>query len=562
MFVIKKRNKKSQVFSIMLVMITLALLLYAFVSFRTMQTKFDKSLGERQLEILETYQKGQNALFYLDSAADISAKEALYHVAENGGYNEFDKDMQIDGYVFWRKGKKDNFPEKKEVRKNIMGSTLDNFDNYLNFKRLTLDYNVFISGNNISFYGSIPIYLNVLSGGRRYSWKERYALSAWWNVVAKGAPEGKTQSYVGVYAVKHSHKTKLKMDLDFFEYVSNKSKKIADELEKCQDKFKNCVNKNIDKEKLIGNWNFNYDEKEKIIFFDVSNEAKEIIYNKEKGNFEIENITIKFALMIGDNIPPEPVPYIKVYDDLVSERSVIVTWKKSPTEDKENDIDKYIIYYSDTPFKDIENFADKIDQISFDYDGQKEFDEVDFTNCEENNKCKPCVYKGIDANELLLYKKLYYSKKEEVYFSFISILEDGNENPYFFAVAAIDKSGNVINNSVEGQWLIPNENYIGAYSKDDLAPSKVINLVSEGSIISWKKPEKNIDGTNLVEEDNEMTYGVYRDGHNKGTVKTSTVDWSNLPDGTYEAGIVAIDEKNNYCKENIPTISINIKKEP
>ncbi|MFA6088879.1 MAG: peptidoglycan recognition family protein [Candidatus Woesearchaeota archaeon] len=61
--------------------------------------KGEKEIGKKQLELLRTYQKGENILFYLDESAKLSLKNATDILAKNGGF--YSDSKNIIGAPLW-----------------------------------------------------------------------------------------------------------------------------------------------------------------------------------------------------------------------------------------------------------------------------------------------------------------------------------------------------------------------------------------------------------------------------------------------------------------------------
>ena len=83
------KSKKSQLFNISLVIITIVVLTTALIFLTKKNEPFEKEpLGKKQAELISVYQKAEKTLFYIDQSAKYAAYQALYDLAENGGFKQ------------------------------------------------------------------------------------------------------------------------------------------------------------------------------------------------------------------------------------------------------------------------------------------------------------------------------------------------------------------------------------------------------------------------------------------------------------------------------------------
>ena len=93
-------------------------------------------IGEIQLATLKTMQEAEQDLTYIDNAAKISAEQAIYELAENGGFKE--AKCGSYGFNLWNDKNKECFPDYKinftslfndKLNKFLVGLNLvDNYD--------------------------------------------------------------------------------------------------------------------------------------------------------------------------------------------------------------------------------------------------------------------------------------------------------------------------------------------------------------------------------------------------------------------------------------------------
>jgi hypothetical protein len=170
--------------------------------------------------------------------------------------------------------------------------------------------------------------------------------------------------------------------------------------------------------------------------------------------------------------------------------------------------------------------------------------------------------------------KLYYDKAEEKYLLVINSLDNKN---YYFAVTAIDKHDNEINNNDKEQKFLLGENINAVIPLDELAPGvvrlskpEIVVMESKKYVkLAWETPINNIDGSRNSKNDiNE--YRVYYELSDFGSAmslkeKLTTnsndvlIPLSEFQNGKeYYFGVIAVDKLGNLHKENVLTGSIVI----
>ncbi len=184
------------------------------------------------------------------------------------------------------------------------------------------------------------------------------------------------------------------------------------------------------------------------------------IYNKKTNKTESKQATYKFALFFEDTTPPPKITGLKLVDTNLSENNITIKWDASPAPDAK----EYTIYFSETPFTDISQ-AEKIATIP-------------------------------------------HKKTATLYNTTIKVEED--KKTYYFAVTAKDHNKNE-DSEVESKE---------GMSKDDLPPGPVgypspiipITKISDTPYkiqLNWQRPTKNIDGSDIQETEDEISYNIY-----------------------------------------------------
>jgi len=224
-------NKKG-IFIVGLAIITLFIVGVALFVFYSSEKNSNRAVfGEIQLDVMETYNIGEEALFYLDESVKYAADESLnqfYQESECGRYQE---------YSLWKYGSKECFPDFAKLYNNSFNKNLDAF---------------------LSSYSEVKFPIN------------NYEIS-----IEDGFINGKAIEKLEInknnilYQISPDFKIKVYFDLDSFIEISEKAKGISNE---CRDNF-NCW-----KSKIEPSWEIK--EEGKVFMFSVPvqfKDKKEII---------------------------------------------------------------------------------------------------------------------------------------------------------------------------------------------------------------------------------------------------------------------------------------------
>jgi hypothetical protein len=126
-------NKKAKVYFIVLISIifmTVILPTAWYISYKK-ETKFTKLIGESQLLLLKTYEKGESVLYYIDRSAELSLREALHKYSNNAGLNDA-CDSDKDGYYLWNTADGKCWPTnvKSKIADELKDNLKEFFDAY------------------------------------------------------------------------------------------------------------------------------------------------------------------------------------------------------------------------------------------------------------------------------------------------------------------------------------------------------------------------------------------------------------------------------------------------
>src|SRR3989338_7668493 len=103
-------------------------------------------IGERELGVLNAYQKGENLLLYVDQSAVYSSQQAVYDLGQSGGYYNLDENDKYIGHSLWQTKNKENYPDNKILKSNLKNFLNDNLNIHLK------DYSsAYLPQNNYDF---------------------------------------------------------------------------------------------------------------------------------------------------------------------------------------------------------------------------------------------------------------------------------------------------------------------------------------------------------------------------------------------------------------------------
>ena len=146
-----KNKKGALVFAPLLLILMVWVLIHAYSEISARYKEFNKEIGEKQFELINTYKEGEKALFYIDQSAKYSAYRGIYDLAKNGGC--------ISGNVYgnyrlWTvDGPKQGvcFPSAQDSKNGFFDFFSNNLNSYLSaYKPLALPLNNY----GLSFNGT------------------------------------------------------------------------------------------------------------------------------------------------------------------------------------------------------------------------------------------------------------------------------------------------------------------------------------------------------------------------------------------------------------------------
>jgi len=148
-----KLRKKAFMFEGAMFFIVLILLTTAFITLYNKQNKFPENywIGTRQFGLINTYQEGEKALFYIDQSAKYSVQQAIYELGQKGGH-ENPNCGDYFGYSLWNTETKkidECLPSYKESFKSIFNMGLNTYlTKYPDVRILRNNYNFLLKNEN------------------------------------------------------------------------------------------------------------------------------------------------------------------------------------------------------------------------------------------------------------------------------------------------------------------------------------------------------------------------------------------------------------------------------
>ena len=251
------KSKKAVWFPVLLVIMTLTTLSYAAWVLNEKAKPFTDAIGERQFNIIKTYDEAEKHLLYIDQAAKFSSSQSIYEQALKGGYHLLPTCSEYRGFTLWSNGSENCYPNQFIIKNNL-GNTITNALN-LYFDKYSVDLKnkdksnwyptVIIPQNNYDFLITNEEEKTKISG---------YAAK---NIVLNISSEDEEQP-IGFYSIKPSFKTETAFSLDIYNEAIEKTKQLISEC-KTQSNVKDCVEdeiKDINKaEELLSKYEWSLD---------------------------------------------------------------------------------------------------------------------------------------------------------------------------------------------------------------------------------------------------------------------------------------------------------------
>jgi hypothetical protein len=135
--------KKGSIFILLLtVLFIFAMLPLLYFAVHTKTGKFERNIGEKQATLLQTYEKGEIPLFYIDEAAKLAFREAVYEVYHDGGAGG--GCGSYDGYVLLNDRTRSCYPDIKSRLKSGMLESLYGYLEKFPEKIPSIPYSIYL----------------------------------------------------------------------------------------------------------------------------------------------------------------------------------------------------------------------------------------------------------------------------------------------------------------------------------------------------------------------------------------------------------------------------------
>ena len=130
-----KSKKGALPFAITLVIMMVFVLIYAWLMLASKYDAFDKKIGEKQYDLINTYQSAEKTLFYIDQSSKYSAYQSIYDLGQKGGYENSDCGNYL-GYNLWINFDEEEnliecYPKKEAIEENFKSIFNTNLNFYL-----------------------------------------------------------------------------------------------------------------------------------------------------------------------------------------------------------------------------------------------------------------------------------------------------------------------------------------------------------------------------------------------------------------------------------------------
>ena len=144
-----KMRKKGMVYEFALNIISVVILLTALLALMALRNEEQISLGERQIELLKSYHKGEDLMFKIDSSAETSSEQIIYDLAETGGLDWAECGMYL-GYMQWNNEDKECWPDAENLfRKRFTNEFNRNLGLYKDESIMQYNHHILVNGTKV-----------------------------------------------------------------------------------------------------------------------------------------------------------------------------------------------------------------------------------------------------------------------------------------------------------------------------------------------------------------------------------------------------------------------------
>ncbi|MBW2966388.1 hypothetical protein KY342_04765 [Candidatus Woesearchaeota archaeon] len=286
----KKLNKKSILFNISLVLIAIVVLTTAFMALFVLKP-FKEGIGTRAFDLIKVYQETENVLFYIDQAAKLSAQQAAYDLALNGGFELDSICGRREDYNIWSTTDPsiycypDNYKEifKKDLNKNLKKHlSLLRSDKFIEF---TKEFSIYPYNLTPADYEIVFVNKSIVGIPDRYAQTNFYY------------GRGSAKPIVGKYIINPSFNINFGYNTDEYKIIRDQAIDLIRGCSQQADLIK-CINQSLPFLWTLGSCDgiIKGNEQQRFFRFCAKSNSKVLVYNSEKGSIGLEPIAYRFAL--------------------------------------------------------------------------------------------------------------------------------------------------------------------------------------------------------------------------------------------------------------------------
>lgn len=123
-----KQKKGMYLILLLSLFFVLWILTSLFIRMEGKKANFPKTLGETQMNMLETYQEAEKSLFFIDQSAKYSAQQAIHILGQKAGFQDVSDCGRHSNYNLWNnKDNKECYPDIKHALPYFINSNLNSY---------------------------------------------------------------------------------------------------------------------------------------------------------------------------------------------------------------------------------------------------------------------------------------------------------------------------------------------------------------------------------------------------------------------------------------------------
>lgn len=139
-----KSRKASAVYPTLIAIAGLVALALCWYILLDKTSAFDAKVGEKQFELIQQFQDGEEYLLFMDQAAGYSASWAVLELANGGGYASGSSCGTIGGYEVWNSAGRDCYPTQEQLKVSFWEA--------FNIAMNSYSHITYLDARNITFY--------------------------------------------------------------------------------------------------------------------------------------------------------------------------------------------------------------------------------------------------------------------------------------------------------------------------------------------------------------------------------------------------------------------------